>query len=84
MNYCHPHSKLNCVKCQKDFERKCEFGIFVWRGDGNYRREDALDGKLYKHKGVAERLCNKLNETDEAKALPGGGYVVRSFLKSPQ
>lgn len=28
--------------------RQGYWGIFEWRGDGKYKREDALDGKIYK------------------------------------
>lgn len=81
----HGYNKLGCPGCRKDQARwekdRCEWGLFVWRGDRQYDRKDALNGKFYKSQKVADNRARALNETPEAHALPGGGYVVRPVLK---
>jgi hypothetical protein len=45
------------------------YGVFLWRGDGNYhipKFDDGVNGlvghlKLFKRKSAAEKLCAKLN-----------------------
>jgi hypothetical protein len=70
---------FSCSKCRKADDLNHDFGIFTWRGDGRYDRKDAV--KVLKTRTAANKACDKMNETPEAQALPGGGYVVRSVYR---
>jgi len=50
---------------------KNDFGIFVWRADGMYRKEYAV--KIYKNEKTADKVADKMN-------IDNAIYVVREVL----
>ena len=53
-----------------------KYAAFQWQGAGMYRPESAV-GPVFDSETKARRYADRMNETEEAKRLPGGGYVVR-------
>lgn len=81
-----PHGlEFSCKHCHKEARAQARadvkagtwvYCVFVWKREGMYRVEDAVEGKRYKLQIAAQRYADRLNETVPVHCRPGG-YVVR-------
>lgn len=55
---------------QRAARAKARYGVFIWRGDGVYREENAI--QVYKSKVLAQNKADKLNQIEMI-------YVVRQI-----
>lgn len=82
----HGHSKLMCPGCRKadkeSEKRLVDAGTLVyiacaWRGDGQYKADQANGCKTFKRKAAAQKWCDFLNADGLAMGANPSGYVVR-------
>lgn len=83
-----PHGflvSMPCKECRKasaKWDREnLEWAIFIWRCDGEYPRERAVDGRVYKTNHGAEMRCEMLNGNPNFKDIAPEGFVVRGVMK---